>query len=249
MFTSLFKSLGIYSEDKIKVKNADLRQGQAFEHYEHDVTVNTLQRLSFLELTSMPGLMSINEAFNGDDSLLAKNKHTTDTLTQNEADFNKTLSEYSALQNNLSSSALHHNANRSVNDKIMANLAHLNNKLIEKAKNISTDMSNLTVDDANMKNYIERKRAHLNKYIYTLDEQKQQIRNVKDNGSTVSGMGENSKLIRTSNQYHYLMWFIVFITLLCLFMYILTSDLVTNTLSVIIMLMVIFLLARAISTF
>ena len=66
---------------------------------------------------------------------------------------------------------------------------------------------------------------------------------------TVNGMDENRNLIRTSNQYHYLMWFIVLITFLSLFMYILTSDLVMNTLLVIIALMVIYLLARSIATF
>jgi hypothetical protein len=223
-----------------KYKNADLKQGRYFKQYEQEVKTYTFERLPFLELTSMPGLTSINEAFNGDDSIMAKNKHVKDNLSQSEADFNKTLSEYSSLQQNLASSGLYHKTDPSVNQKIMARLSQLNDKLIQQAKNISSEMATIHVDDDSVRYYIKGKQATLDNYISKLAAQRSDM-------ETVDGMRENTRLIRTSNQYHYLMWFIVLITLISLFFYILTSELVMDTLLVIICLMVIYLLARAIS--
>jgi len=254
MFTSLFS---LFSENNNKEMNPDLQQGKSFEKYENDVKNNTFERLPYLELTSMPGLLSINEAFNGDDSILAKNKHFTAELTQNESDFNKRLSEYSTLQKNLVSGAFHHNVDENSNNQIMSRLGELNKDLVDQAKKISAGMANLQVDDDSIKEYIKKQRTNLNDYIQTLDANNANINNANinnaninnaniNNANNANGMSENSKLIRTSNQYYYLMWIIVLITIISLFLYILTSDLVTNTLSVIIMLMVIFLLARAI---
>ena len=248
MFSSLFNSLNFASvdstsldfTDKNKYKDADLTQGKYFKKYEKAVKIHTFERLPFLELTSMPGLTSINEAFNGDDSIIAKNKHVQDNLSQSETDFNKTLGEYSTLQQNLASSALYHKADPVVNQTIMTQLAQLNTKLMDQARNISTGMLNLQVEDANVKQNIQKQQAHLNKYINKLEEQRSGM-------ASANGMIENSRLIRKSNHHYYLMWFIVLITFLALFMYILTSDLVMNTLLVIICLMVIYLLARAIN--
>jgi hypothetical protein len=233
MFSSLFTNVDNY-------KNSDLKQGRDFNNYEQEVKSYTLERLPFLELTSMPGLTSINEAFNGDDSILAKSKHVKDNLSQSEADFNKTLSEYSSLQQNLASSALYHKADPSVNQKIMAQISQLNDKLMKQAKNISTEMETIHVDNDSVRHYIKKKQATLDNYISKLADQRSDM-------ETVDGMGENTRLIRTSNQYHYLMWFIVLITFISLFFYILTSELVMDTLLVVICLMVIYLLARAVN--
>jgi hypothetical protein len=233
MLTSLFKDLDTY-------KNSDLKQGQYFINYEQLIKAYTFKRLPFLQLTSMPGLSSINEAFNGDDSVTAKNKYLTDHLSKSEADFNKTLSEYYSLQQNLVSSALYHTPDADANKTIMAHLARLNDTLIRQAKTISSEISQLNVNDYTVKEHIQKQQARLDNYIRQLDLQRSKM-------DTVDGMGENTKLIRISSQYHYLMWFIILITLLSLFFYILTSDLVMNTLLVIICLMVIYLLARAIS--
>lgn len=233
MLSSLFINLDNY-------KNEDLKQGRVFNQYEQEVKKYTFERLPYLELTSMPGLTSINEAFNDDDSIMAKNKHVKDNLSQSEAEFNKTLSEYSALQQNLVSSALYHNTDPSVIQNIMVQLSQLNDKLIQQAKNISYEMASIRVDDDTIQKYIKGKQNILNNYISKLDSQRSEM-------ETVDGMRENTRLIRTSNQYHYLMWVIVLITFISLFFYILTSDLVMDTLLVIISLMVIYLLARAIN--
>ena len=233
MLSSLFKNVDNY-------KNAVLTQGRVFNQYEQEVKKYTSERLPYLELTSMPGLTSINEAFNDDDSIMAKNNHVKDNLSQSEAEFNKTLSEYSSLQQNLVSSALYHNTDPSVNQNIMVQLSQLNDKLIQQAKNISYEMASIRVDDDTMRKYIKGKQNILNNYISKLDSQLSEMK-------TVDGMRENTRLIRTSNQYHYLMWVIVLITFISLFFYILTSDLVMDTLLVIISLMVIYLLARAIN--
>jgi hypothetical protein len=224
-----------------KYKNADLKQGKDFKKYEKAVKAYTFERLPLLELTTMPGLTSINEAFNGDDSIMAKNKNTMNDLSQNEAEFNKTLSEYSSLQQNLASSALYHKTDSAVTQTTMAKLAQLYDRLISQAKNISEELAALHVDDNTVRQHIQKQQAKLDNYIRKIDLQHSDM-------PTVDGMGENTRLIRTSRQYHYLMWFFLLVTLISLFSYILTSDLVMDTLLVIISLMSIYLLARAIAT-
>jgi len=246
----MFKNLGIFFKDNIPVNNSDLKQGQMFIRYEDDVTTKVFERLPYLQLTSMPGLYSINEALNGDDSVLAANKNITDNISENETGFNKTLSEYSTLQKTLESSNLFNmnKDNNDVNDNnkdIVNRLSELNNKLVSHAKIISSEISNLKVDDDSLKRNINEQQTHLNNYINTLEEQKRELPKRNDM-ITANGMKENTGLIRKSNEYYYLMWVIVLITVFSLFMYILTSDLVQNTLIVIICLMIIYILARAI---
>ena len=101
-------------------------------------------------------------------------------------------------------------------------------------------MSKLDVSDMDLKKHISKQQTDLNNYIDNLAEQRELM-------ETVDGMDESTTLTRKSNQYHYLMWIIVLITILSLSMYILTSDLVINTIVVIIALIVIYLLSRAIS--
>lgn len=245
MFASLLTYLDKFSEkDKLIIKNADLSQGKEFGKYERALCANTFERLPYLQVTTMPGLLSVNEAFNGDDSIIAKNKHINDNLSKHEAEFNKTLSEYSTMQNNLLSSGLHHNVDKKSNDIIMNKLDVLNKQLIMQAKNINADMSNINVSDVKMKNYIKEKQTYLKYYIQSLEEQKTHMKNI--DMDTVNGMQENTKLIRNSNHYYYLTWFIVLFTMLALFLYTLTSDLIMNTLVVMICLIIIYILARLI---
>ena len=256
MFTRVLQNLGIVSDVNLKKQNPDLAQGIEFIHYNKKITVRAAKRLPYLQVSSIPGLQSINEAMNGKDSvngnnrvngnntvngdtILILNKNINSDITQNENDFNKLLSEYGTLQQNLEDSKLYHNVDKQATALIIKKLAILNEKLIKHAKKINDDMSNLHVSDDTLKHHITKQQTSLNKYIQELAQQKEDM-------VTVNGMEENTKLIRTSNKYYYVMWFFLLITLLALFMYILTSDLVMNTIIVIICLMVIYILAREI---
>jgi hypothetical protein len=235
MFTNFLKNLGIITDDPTKLKHPDLSQGQEFLQYETNVIQQATKRLPFLQMTSMPGLTSINEAFNGDDSLVAANKHIAATLPDSQNEFNKTLTEYATLQQNLDSSALYHNVNASVNDKITQKLAGLNAKLIQQAKKISADISNLHVDNAGLKEAILAQQNYLRTYIQSLEAQYQ--------------AGPLTKLLTKGpfDNAHfntYLMWFVLFITFAALFLY---TNFIKNTLSVIISLMLIYILARVIN--
>ena len=211
-----------------KLKNSDLTQGKEFLNYENNIEKKTLDYLPFLELTSMPGLTSINEAFTGDDSLRAKNTVIGQAVSENEKIFNKTLSDYSTLQQQYDNTKV--NGKPSGDNDMLRQLAEFKNKLIEYAKKINNDMSSLEVDDDSLRGYISDKQAKLNNYIQTL--------------SGGENVVSNSK--HTTKYYRYLMWGIVLITILYLFMYILTSNLVMNTAIVIICLMTIYILAREI---
>ena len=175
-----------------KLKNSDLSQGKSFLNYEEGVTVKTLDYLPFLELTSMPGLTSINEAFTGDDSLRAKNTVAGQAVSENEKVFNKTLSDYSTLQQQYDSTKV--NGKPTGDNDMVRQLAEFKDKLVEYAKKINNDMSSLQVDDASLRGYILEKQATLNNYINTLE-------NVTSN--TKQG---NTK--QSTKYYHYLMWVI-----------------------------------------
>lgn len=210
-----------------KLKNSDLTQGKEFLNYENVIEKKTLNYLPFLELTSMPGLTSINEAFTGDDSLRAKNTVLGQAVSENEKIFNKTLSDYSTLQQQYDSTKV--NGKSTGDNDVLRQLAEFKDKLVEYAKKINNDMSSLQVDDASLRGYILKKQATLNNYINTLENVTQ---------------GHNKQA--NNNVKYYLMWVIVLITILYLFMYIITSKLVMNTLAVIICLMTIYILAREI---
>jgi len=203
-----------------KLKNSDLTQGKEFLNYENIIEKKTLNYLPFLELTSMPGLTSINEAFTGDDSLRAKNTVVGQAVSENEKIFNKTLSDYSTLQQQYDNTKV--NGKPTGDNEMVRQLAEFKDKLVEYAKKINNDMSSLQVDDESLRGYILEKQAKLNNYINTLENVTQ--------GNT--------------KHYHYLMWVIVLVTISYLFMYILTSKLVMNTaiaLAVAIIALVVFL--------
>ena len=233
MFNSFFKSLGFIADEKNTVNDTDLIQGREFLNYEQRVTEQTLSRLSLLELTSMPGLTSINEAFTSMDSVNRANTYSDNNTTEHENAFNQTLSEYSALQQNLTSSGLKHNVDVASNNKIMSKLVELNDKLIYHAEKIGEDMDKLDVDDASLKQLIQKKQTKLNEYIQTL-------------------YADRAKLTPTSQfpfvgkNYNYLVGFILLIIVMVLFIYILTSNLVKRILFTIISIMVIYILARII---
>jgi len=231
MLDSIYKNLGVFFYNNLNVKDSDLAQGKNFLRYEHDVTVNTFERLPYLELTSMPGLNSINEAFNGDDSVIAANKNVTDNLTNSEQEFNKTLSEYSTLQRSMEQKNMEHSgmeqSKKTHSDNvILKRLSELNDTLVSQAKKISSDISNLRVDDESLKQSVRNQQANLNKYITTLESQKM-------------GIKTNEK----TRSYHYLMWLILFFTIILL---LLTTNILKNALIVVTCLIVIYILAKAI---
>ena len=236
MLDSIYKNLGVFFYNNLNVKNSDLAQGKNFLRYEHDVTVNTFERLPYLELTSMPGLNSINEAFNGDDSVIAANKNVTDNLTNSEQEFNKTLSEYSTLQRSMEQrsmeqksmeqSDIEQSKKTHSDNVILKRLSELNDTLVSQAKKISSDISNLRVDDESLKQSVRNQQANLNKYITTLESQKM-------------GIKTNEK----TRSYHYLMWLILFFTIILL---LLTTNILKNALIVVTCLIVIYILAKAI---
>ena len=233
MFASLLDNLGISSnydndgsEIVYNIKNSDLMQGKEFLQYERVVKTKTLNYLPFLELTTMPGLTSINEAFTGDGSLREKNKVVGQNVSENENAFNKTLSVYSTLQKEYNSTSL--NGTSSSDNEMIKQLADVKDKLIYYAKKINSDMSSLQVDDESLQDYILEKQDKLNNYIQTLTKTQEQ----------------NIKLTQKSKQYHYLILIIVLIAIICLFIYILTSRLVMHSLIVLICLAIAFSLLR-----
>jgi hypothetical protein len=248
MFAPLLQHLGIsreginhegISRESVKVKNADLFQGKEYLTYNDKLAPQVFKRLKFLQVSSIPGLLSINEAMHDSDSVnkhdtkLLTNEHITADIVKNENAFNKSLSEYGSLQQNLANSNLYHNVDASVTATILDKLAALNTQLLQHAHRINADMSNLHVSDAELQNHIATQQAHVNQYIQTLGEQ----------GTVLNGMGEHASLDRTTNYYHYLLWLIVLVTVCAFGLYILTSDVVLKTLLLIICVMVIYLLS------
>ena len=137
---SFKNDLGIIPNEGTSLENdMNLAQGQQFMEYSRIYAGAIKPHLYKLQLTSSPALQSITEAINGNDSTLAANKTIQSSVLKSEDDFNKTLSEYSQVFNEL-------------NKEIM--LANTNNKLRQKYFN-----TNVTADDTNF--------TYVNNYGYT----------------------------------------------------------------------------------
>jgi len=104
---SFLHDLGIVPNDGTGLENdPNLLQGQKFMEYGRLYASEVRPELELLQVTSIPGVSSIIEPLQGNDSTGAANPVATSTVSDIENDFNKTLSEYSATHRSFSQEML-----------------------------------------------------------------------------------------------------------------------------------------------
>ena len=104
---SFLHDLGIVPNEGTGLeKDPNLLQGQKYMEYARLYASEVRPELELLQVTSIPGVTSIVETLQGNDSTGAANPVATSAVSDIENDFNKTLSEYSAAHRSFSQEML-----------------------------------------------------------------------------------------------------------------------------------------------
>ena len=224
------------------------QQGQLYKKVNRIFSDSGKIHVAPLQLTSAPYLSSISEAMQGNDSTLSSSDSTTKmTISNNEEAFNKTLVEYSTLYNTFSEEFLKKNTadapdGTATNAHAPAQrLIALNNKLVDLADKINQEIGTLKVTDANLKKQIDDQQSTLATYISQFREQQGKIQDMDIN---VNGLAHASELALVSDKYHYLVWFILGLTLIAIVLYTITNDNVSNSVVLMVSLLTIYFISR-----
>jgi len=249
------------------------QQGQLYKKVNRIFSDSGKIHVAPLQLTSAPYLSSISEAMQGNDSTLSSSDSTTKmTISNNEEAFNKTLVEYSTLYNTFSEEFLKKNTPAAPGDATApgpadatapgdatapadaaahaGTAAHaqrliaLNNKLVDLADKINQEIGTLKVTDANLKKQIDDQQSTLANYISQFREQQNKMTEIQNMDINVDGLAHTSELALVSNKYHYLVWFILGLTLIAIFIYTITNDNVSNSVVLVVSLLTIYFISR-----
>ena len=234
------------------------QQGQLYKKVNRFFSDSGKIHVAPLQLTSAPYLSSISEAMQGNDSTLSSSDSTTKmTISNNEEAFNKTLVEYSTLYNTFSEEFLKKNTAAAPDGTAApggpaAAAAHapaqrliaLNNKLVDLADKINQEIGTLKVTDANLKKQIDDQQSTLATYISQFREQQNKMTEIQNMDINVDGLAHTSELALVSNKYHYLVWFILGLTLIAIFIYTITNDNVSNSVVLVVSLLTIYFISR-----
>jgi len=222
----------------------NIQQGEYYKKVNRCFTDSGRIHMAPLQLTSAPYLSSISEAMQGNDSTVSTNSTTTTPISVNEDEFNKTLVEYTTLYNTFSEESLKKNSESgasanapiTIDPVVLQRLIALNNKLIDLADKINKEISDLKVTDATLKAKISDQQSSLANYITQLKDQQTKINSVED----VDGFKQNTELVLISNKYHYLVWFILGLTIIAILLYTISNDNVPNSMVLIVSLLSIY---------
>lgn len=225
------------------------QQGQLYKKVNRIFSDSGKIHVAPLQLTSAPYLSSISEAMQGNDSTLSSSDSTTKmTISNNEEAFNKTLVEYSTLYNTFSEEFLKKNTAATAAPGGPAapgqRLIALNNKLVDLADKINQEIGTLKVTDANLKKQIDDQQSTLATYISQFREQQNKMTEIQNMDINVDGLAHTSELALVSNKYHYLVWFILGLTLIAIFIYTITNDNVSNSVVLVVSLLTIYFISR-----
>jgi len=134
-----------------------------------------------------------------------------------------------------------------VDPKIWHRLTELNDRLIALAQALSKDLDELAVTDVQLKKQLQEQQEKLNTYIVVLDSDRSQMNHSSKRYMTIEGEEQSSDLIMTSNWYHYIVWFIVVITVVSITFHTLAVDRpsrMANGLSLIFCIIILFIIVR-----
>ena len=135
-------------------------------------------------------------------------------ITPNELAFNKTLAQYAILKKSYADSLLKH-SNKP--DEIQARyilqeqLNDTNRQLVEYAQAISAEVGNSQVTDERLRQSIVEQQHHLQEYIHSLSDTRDQIHSSAAARTNAAGQAETAELILVSQRHQYMAW--VFVTL------------------------------------
>ena len=126
---SFKNDLGIIPNEGTSYENdPNLIQGQEYMEYGRIYAAAIKPHLYKLQLTTSPALQSISEALNGSDSTLSENSNIKSIVSKTEDDFNKTMSEYSQIYQEINKELLANNASKKPIQKYFNNVVTTDDK-------------------------------------------------------------------------------------------------------------------------
>lgn len=216
---------GIY--DTTQTDELQMAQGKTFNLYSKEYESVTGNNLPYLTLTSSPNWTSIIEALNGDNSLGQKNAVIKQNISKYEAEYNKILSAYSIQYKIFSNSILKVSATHPLtasdiqkNANIVADLRTKNARLLTLSRLIVADMNKLKTSDKSQKSSLNQQRKKLINSMKKLEAEKRVMNTKKYDEDSLIGSIETSELTYRSIYIHYLVLFIIAVTILSFLFYI-----------------------------
>jgi hypothetical protein len=223
---SFLHDLGIIPNEATGLENDhNLLQGQRFMEYGRVYASAARPHLQLLEISSSPEINSIVETFNDDNSMISNKTVDNSSISGIEKEFNRTLNKYTAAYKNFTETTLNGKNSKEVIQSYFSNLQRLNDKLISLAKAMGNE---LVVKDKNLKGGLDNHQLKLKTYISKLNEDRRNIMNINKGYDTVSGEYINSELNLVSNQYNYIVWFILSITVISITIHVIMSNSVSD---------------------
>jgi hypothetical protein len=232
----MFNNLGItHIEQGTQFKNLNKKIYSENEH-------------KFLQETSSPEWGSVVEAFNGTDSAAQQNAITVQTASSDELQFNNLVSDYATAYKTYTSSMLSKPPTDANRIAMEAALTSQKNTIIAAANKINNDISNNSGVNARLVETLASNRMTINNGLMTLSDHKNNAKqgiNKFDN-NTIAGSLETTGLNMNSMYYHYIVYFIVSITLISFTFNIMINPEanVMNAIYVVGALILVFLIAR-----
>jgi hypothetical protein len=246
---NFLKDLGIIPNKGTKDENnANLLQGQNYKDYERIYMESAKPHLILLEQGVGPQVKSVIEALEGLDSTKNNNtplNNSTNKNNMNETEFNKTMSEYSAVYQSLIEELIKQKNNKDYKPESDLNqkLDSLNEKLIFLSEKIEADTNNIKSDNTNMKQMVKNKQKTLNAHINFIKQETNKNKLIMNEDNTLTGQTETTKLLLKANYYLYIFWGLLFFLILFLIVKVITSNSSNNILllTIIIAISIVFL--------
>ena len=226
--------------------NKHIEQGIQFKNYGKKNHLENEHKL--LEESSAPQWGSIIEALTSYDSTQQSAPASTSQISADQANLNKLVSEYSTLYNTYTSTMINKaptDAARKVMEKSLTDkqaalvvaVNKMNERLLAGAGASSNNNTTLLTNQ-----------DKLNSNLVELTEQQKAMAavNIKYDQATIAGANETTNLHMTSMYYHYLVYFIISVTLIAFTFNILTNPEanVMNAIIVVSAIILIYLIAR-----
>ena len=208
-------NLGIYNERQYN-KNVDLNkhieQGIQFKDYGKKYSRENEHK--FLEDSSSPQWGSIVEALTAADSTQQAATASTSQLSAEQANLNKLISEYSTLYNTYTSTMINKPSSDAHRVKMEAELTSKYAILVAESDKINNIMMHTPY--THIQTIMATTQDTLNSQLIKLDEHQKEIAMAsgKYDEHTMAGAIETTTLSMTSMYYHYLVYFLISLTLI-----------------------------------
>jgi hypothetical protein len=215
----MLSNLGIYdsetyNENPFYPLNENNKQGIQFKNYGKKYYKDNQHKL--LEESSSSTWESIVEAFNEDNSVNSQKAVPAALVASSDKiQFNNLLSKYSTTYNTYTSAVLSNKLSDASRDEMEKELMNQQAVIIQVSRQIQNNNKALMSTHKNLNAQITNNKSIINDKLEDLSEQRMVQENINNyDKTTLNGLIESTELNMTSMYYHYLVYFLISITLI-----------------------------------